>query len=245
MNNSGVIFFMTLVIVTFYYLHLLNVKNNRVSSQSSATRYPPQEVVEAKPVAENWEVSKNGYWVGQGAVKGHNFDAPLAEGMLKFLQSEGCKTILKLGSGTGAYARFIKKHDIHVSCYDGNPSTQENTEGTCGVLDFSKALDLSPAEWVISLEVGEHIPAEFESVFIQNIKQHAKNGVILSWSVEGQGGVGHVNNRNNDYIRSLFHQSGYASDYRAEVTLRKVATLPWFKNTLMVFKKKNLACNTP
>lgn len=75
-----------------------------------------------------------------------------------------------------------------MSCYDGNPSTQENTEGTCGVLDFSKALDLSPAEWVISLEVGEHIPAEFESVFIQNIKQHAKNGVILSWSVEGQGG---------------------------------------------------------
>ena len=46
------------------------------------------------------------------------------------------------------------------------------------------------------MKVAEHIPKEFEHVYIDNLVRHAKEGIILSWSKVGQGGHSHVNNQN-------------------------------------------------
>ena len=43
------------------------------------------------------------------------------------------------------------------------------------------------------MEVAEHIPSQFEAQFLMNLVQHAKKGILLSWGVPGQQGVGHVN----------------------------------------------------
>ena len=40
-------------------------------------------------------------------------------------------------------------------------------------------------DWVISLEVAEHIPAESEAIYLDNIVRHAREGVVLSWAVPG------------------------------------------------------------
>jgi tryptophanyl-tRNA synthetase len=44
-------------------------------------------------------------------------------------------------------------------------------------------------DWIISLEVALHIPEKYEAVYLDNILRHAKEGIILSWAVPGQGGI--------------------------------------------------------
>ena len=62
----------------------------------------------------------------------------------------------------------------------------------------------------------------------------------MSWAVPGQGGDGHVNERDNSYIRSKFEALGYTSDVDAEKVFRKNCDLWWFKKTIFCFRKNNL-----
>jgi hypothetical protein len=131
----------------------------------------------------------------------------------------------------------MQESGLFISCYNGNPSTQDLTEGRCATLDLSKPIACSKHDWVISFEVGEHIPKKFEEIFISNLKGANIKGVIISWAVKGQGGKSHVNEKNNEYIRKLFEED-YTSDNETEKQLRSLSTLPWFKNTIMVFRHK-------
>ena len=45
----------------------------------------------------------------------------------------------------------------------------------------------------MSLEVGEHLPKEFEDIFINNLDNNNNYGIVLSWAIKGQGGYGHYN----------------------------------------------------
>ena len=93
-------------------------------------------------------------------------------------------------------------------------------------------------DYVLCLEVGEHVPQDFESILIDNIDRHNSKGVILSWAIIGQGGDGHVNCKNNEYIKNIFLNLGYENDIREEKYLRQNSLFDWFKNTIMVFKRK-------
>ena len=63
-----------------------------------------------------------------------------------------------------------------------------------------------------------------------------KNSDHCRWAVKGQGGTGHFNEQNNDYIKRIFAQLGWYNDLEAENQLREQATVSWFKNTVMVFR---------
>jgi cyclopropane fatty-acyl-phospholipid synthase-like methyltransferase len=97
----------------------------------------------------------------------------------------------------------------------------------------------TPFDWVLSLEVGEHLPKEHEASFIENLHRHNARGVVLSWALEGQGGTGHVNERNNDYIKAQVCAKGYVNDLAAEAALRDAAKFPYFKRTVMVFRRSS------
>jgi hypothetical protein len=79
----------------------------------------------------------------------------------------------------------------------------------------------------------------FENVFINNLHNNNKKGIVLSWATIGQGGRGHINEQNNDYIKNKIIKLGYINDIEAETKMRNAASLTWFKNTLMVFRKMN------
>ena len=84
---------------------------------------------------------------------------------------------------------------------------------------------------------AEHIPKQYERNFIRNLFRHCIHGIVLSWAIENQPGDGHFNCRNNDYVKKIFSNAGYSNDVEAEKALRASSTLPWFKNTIMVFRK--------
>ena len=96
------------------------------------------------------------------------------------------------------------------------------------VIDLSEPIDLGKKfDWVLSLEVGEHLPKKFERIFIENLDRHNLRGIVLSWDLKGQGGYGHFNEQSNEYIKSVMATYGYANDIAAESRLReKCSFLP-------------------
>lgn len=185
------------------------------------------------------EVADNGSWIGKEAVSDHVFDPKLAKALVKFLKEESATNVVDFGCGMGLYVKEIRNSGINARGYDGNPDTPELTQGLCKVLDLSLPFELDEKfDWVVSLEVGEHIPVEFETNFIENLVRHTEKGIVLSWALKDQGGLGHVNCRNNPYIKRKICSYGFLNDVQAEEELRKKAKLSWFKGTIMVFRKK-------
>ena len=186
------------------------------------------------------KIAKTGYW-DEPLTVGHGVDEKLAEAISVLLHEENCHTVLDIGCGNGFYVKYLNERGIFAEGVDGNPNTKELGHGFY-TFDLSKPLKFRQLKnWVLSLEVGEHIPAEFEDTFISNLIETAQYGIILSWAVEGQGGDGHVNCRNNDYIREKLSDYGFDTYEVAENYLRNnCSPYPkvgwWFRNTIMVFR---------
>lgn len=183
------------------------------------------------------QVHEHGYWEGDEITECY-FDQSLGKSLLDFFQAEGAKNVVDFGCCTGDYIRVLIKAGIDCEGYDGNPEIPRLSDGLVRVIDLSHPFDLGKRfDWVMSLEVGEHLPKDYEQVFIENLHRHNVNGIILSWAVPGQGGLGHYNEQSNEYIKSVMEKLGYVNDREAENQLRKTASLWWFKNTIMVFRK--------
>jgi cyclopropane fatty-acyl-phospholipid synthase-like methyltransferase len=189
-------------------------------------------------IANSAEISEKGYWIGD-VPDWHYTDRKLAGALVNFWQSENVRTLVDFGCGEGEYVRTFIENGIDCEGYDGNPSTPEITRGLCKVLDLSAPFDLNKTfDWVLSIEVGEHLPHQFERIYIENLMRHAKKGIVTSWAVKNQGGTGHFNEQDNDYIKSIFVEAGYINDLAAEEFLRANCSACWFQNTIMVFRKE-------
>lgn len=126
--------------------------------------------------------------------------------------------------------------------WDGAANIDEFTGGKIAYVDLSSPVNLGgPFDWVMSLEVGEHIPQSGEKNFLDNLVKHACVGVVLSWAVLGQPGHGHVNCHSNDYIRKEMLSRGLVTD-KVAVKLRAMVDIAHFKNTLMVFRYPKKRC---
>lgn len=183
-------------------------------------------------------ISSTGFWLDDN-LDNHRYDEPLAQELLAFFKNEKANSIVDFGCGHGNYTKLLGQ-EINTDGFDGNPNTVELTNGLCSVLDLSQPVDLNREyDWVLSLEVGEHIPKEYETTFIYNLHRHNTKGIVLSWAIPGQGGHGHFNEQSNEYITEKFTELGYVRDQEKETVLRNSSTFFWFKNTIMVFRKAN------
>jgi SAM-dependent methyltransferase len=166
----------------------------------------------------------------------YSLDELLADAISLILQSD---RVLELGAGIGRYADYIQQTGRvgAVTAFDGVADIVSRTNGRVQHANLAEPHDFGSFDWVMSLEVGEHIPAEFAEVFLDNITKHAKKGVLLSWAVPNQIGTGHVNNQPNEVVIDWMRSSGFHYDECAALFLRASATLGWFRNTIMVFRR--------
>jgi cyclopropane fatty-acyl-phospholipid synthase-like methyltransferase len=184
------------------------------------------------------KINEVGFWETTDQT-GHVHDLSIAAALSQYLADKQAKTVVDFGCGLGDYAKAFKADGYKVEAYDGNPNTETLSDGIGKVLDLSKPFYLGKKfDVVMSLEVGEHIPKEFEEQFIDNITKHAKKHLIISWAVVGQGGDGHVNCANNDYIIGQIVDRGFKHNAKDSQTIRDAATnASWFSYTIMVFDK--------
>lgn len=183
-------------------------------------------------------INEHGYWtINEKNFNQHHFDLKLAVCLVNYFKSVKCKSVLDVGCGDGRYVNCFNENKLCAIGYDGNPNTLEITNNTCNTMDFSVKCDLQKCDWVLSLEVGEHIPQQYEQIYTDNLINNCETGIILSWAIPGQPGFGHVNCKSNEYIKNIFLKSNFTNDINTENELRQNASLGWFKNTIMVFKK--------
>ncbi len=185
---------------------------------------------------DSFEISHKGYWIGD-VEECHAVNEYLGEAIADFFVEQQARSIVDFGCGVGTYVAQIRQRGLIAKGYDGNPDTPTLSCGIGEVLDLSEPFQLPEKfDWVLSLEVGEHLPQQYEKIFIENLMRHAGVGIVLSWAIKNQGGTGHFNEQNNEYIKALFANYGYINDLEAEKNLRSVSKDTWFQNSLMVFR---------
>ena len=181
-------------------------------------------------------MNERGIWTTREEIATHQFDESIAVTISKMFPV--IRTVADIGCGNGDYTKYLNSTKIKCSGYDGSPLTEEITSGECYIMDFSVPVVIGTFDLVLCLEVGEHIPAQYEKVFIDNICNAARKLIILSWAVPGQGGTGHVNCHDNEYIIYKISRRGFGFYPELTKRLRRDATLSWFKDTLMAFRWK-------
>merc|ERR1712070_1205348 len=82
-----------------------------------------------------------------------------------------------------------------MGAFDGALGVEEATNGRVSSLNLAKPQTLwRTFDWVMCLEVAEHVPFEFEEILLDNIGRHLRTGLVMSWSNDASG-IGHVNCR--------------------------------------------------
>ena len=173
-------------------------------------------------------------------------DGGVVAGLAKMLLANN-ESIVDLGAGVGEYGHALKAVDERIEWrgYDGAGNVEDYTSGFVRFIDLTMPLTLQKADWVLSLEVGEHIPKAFEGMYFRNLHTHNCRGVVGSWTLPGQLGTGHVNLRNRSYVLQRFAELGYKPDtslLQKMVTGRHGWSWPQIRKNLFVVVRERPAC---
>jgi len=173
------------------------------------------------------------YEYGMDGVVWHQHSNRLMLKLLELLPKD--EFVSDIGCGLGYYIYCLRYAGYHACGYDSlnilnSPYIEQ--------VDLTKQKPLHIKQNIISFEVGEHIPKEFEENYLDWICS-GESLVIMSWAVAGQDGVGHVNCQNNDYVIGKMREQGFAFLPSMTAELRESVHgchCTWFRNTLMAFK---------
>ena len=150
--------------------------------------------------------------------------------------------VIELGAGSGQYGVIFNRTEsdvlgVDLQAYDGSLNGPEFTNHAVKWADFTLPFSAvgGPGDWVFSLEVAEHIPAQYEKQYIENLDRNNRCGLVISWAKRGQGGKGHVNEKNIDEVVSLLSAMGYQYQSKLSEYVRSRAEYYWFKSTFMIF----------
>jgi 2-polyprenyl-3-methyl-5-hydroxy-6-metoxy-1,4-benzoquinol methylase len=159
-------------------------------------------------------------------------------------------SICDVGTRVGNLLYFAKKKypKIEITGYDYFEWSKQYAHPTVSeyikILDLSKPLkNFKTFNLVNCTEVGEHIPKEFEGVFIDNICKLSNDILILSWSNEVLDQ--HLNHQKKSYIIKEIIKKGFQEWNEKSSDLgfflkEKIQhdIFPWWCKSIMVFKKK-------
>ena len=154
-----------------------------------------------------------------------------------------CHSLNDLGAGVGQYghALLARLPRLQYRGFDGGGNVEEFTHGFIHYADLTQVQSIPSADYVMSLEVGEHIPHEHEKTFIRNLHAANRCGLILSWAVLEQGGFSHINCHSNGYLIDLLGELGYSLNRIMTDALRhgRPNGAWWFKHSIMMFDRKD------
>jgi SAM-dependent methyltransferase len=189
------------------------------------------------------EIANTGFWNGETAHNHHVHSDNLSQWIYDFCIKKKIQSVTDFGCGLGEYLSKLSPIVNNAIGVEGSIPKQAKFEYIIqGDLTTDLKSKAFTSDLVISLEVGEHIPAEFMAVYLDNITNHSAKYLITSWAVRGQAGFGHVNCLDNAEIIPEFEKRGFKllekETEKARLIIEDKAH--WFRNTLFIFKNNAL-----
>ncbi len=125
------------------------------------------------------------------------------------------KSVIDVGCGVGTWLSVFKENGIEdIYGVDGDYVNQQMLAIPAErffPFDLSKPLTFGRQfDLVVSLEVAEHLPAEYAAGFIQSLTKLGPV-VLFSAAIPFQGGVNHINEQWPDYWARHFAEAGYVA----------------------------------
>mmetsp|Transcript_50331 Transcript_50331/g.155871 ORF Transcript_50331/g.155871 Transcript_50331/m.155871 type:complete len:440 (-) Transcript_50331:79-1398(-) len=116
--------------------------------------------------------------------------------------------VADFGAGSGHYSTWLNDTGLVVAhAFDGSPDIELVTKGVVLTADLGKPLNLwRKYDWVLCLEVAEHIPPDLTGLFLRNLDEHATEGLVLSWARPGLQGLGSINPQSEAEALALVEQ---------------------------------------
>jgi hypothetical protein len=139
-----------------------------------------------------------------GTIGGSGGGDPADDPLVKLFAFEAARlgrnlTVFELGCGSGRRCATVNKvatvKCVGLDGWDAVTSLGVNYRRA----NLSEFVSLEKADYIMSFEVGEHVPSDKESNFLKTALQ-ANVGLVLAWAIPGQGGYGHVNEKSRSYI---------------------------------------------
>ena len=177
------------------------------------------------------DVSKSGSWQLDQDYH-YALDVGLASG---FGSQFAGSTVLELGGGKGCYASAVLRTGRvpEYRVYDGS-NAYALTDGFVGRADLTQELDLGVSDWVLCLEVAEHVPKVHEGLLLRNWHAHNRRGLVISWASPFVKGNGHVNPRESSWVKARIEAMGYRwNSTSTNLLSRSVRNLAWLRNVLV------------
>lgn len=177
----------------------------------------------------------------------HQHSNKLMKEILKWFDKE--MPVLDLGCGHNFYVSVLNYAGYQAmgidlvnlgSKYFYNCDITEPLRPQCNTKAGTVMFNPKDTWNIISLEVGEHIPAKKANAYLDNLTSFGGN-ILMSWAVPGQAGVGHINCQSNSWVIEQMKKRGYEMDFSITHDLRQAVVgchCTWFQNTLMYFTPK-------
>ena len=136
----------------------------------------------------------------------------------------GFGRVIDIGAGAGNYVKALRDIGFDVIGVDGTEGIEALTSGLvhqCELTDSNSPETILNSYGTfgaaICIEVGEHIPAGFVDVFVDNICRLPERRLVVSWAIPGQKGRGHVSCRTAAWVATQIEKRSFA--YNEEATL--------------------------
>lgn len=188
------------------------------------------------PVFKNHVPSPNGSFTADFAKwKQWRFDQRLWNAIVATIPIGD--SVIDLGAGTGAIVSALRARGNPSFGVDGIDGIESISGGLVRQADLTRLIPRTkPADWVLCIEVGEHVPAHLEKQLFGNIARLCTKGAFVTWAVPGQRGLGHVNFRTPEYIAWHLAARGLPTDFTATAKARRTARGNWRKKILVLRK---------
>mmetsp|Transcript_9914 Transcript_9914/g.26962 ORF Transcript_9914/g.26962 Transcript_9914/m.26962 type:complete len:520 (-) Transcript_9914:161-1720(-) len=141
------------------------------------------------------------------------------------------------GAGSGHYANWLNDTGLVTAyAFDGSPDIELVTKGSVLTADLGRPLALwRKFDWVLCVEVAEHIPPDLTGVFLRNLDTHAAEGLILTWARPGLQGLGSTNPQSEAEVLNLLAQhTGLHLDRDLTAQLRASSQVAHLAESIMV-----------
>lgn len=132
--------------------------------------------------------------------------------------------IIDIGAGSGGVVYSLRLSGFNIVGIDGSEGVEKLSGGLVKQVDLvsSDCRELfGMFDWGLFMEVGEHIPKEYEGDVVRKVASIPRKGLIISWSSWNTFYPGHVNLRDESYVVGLFQQHDWSLDEESTAKFRE------------------------